>query len=232
MKKLALAIAFVSVSSLSFAQTALKTEEDKLSYSIGSDLGSSFKAQDIDIKTDMFMQGFSDALKGSKPLLTKEQMKETLQAFQKKLLMKRIAQYKKSAEENKKKGDAFLAENKSKPGVKTTASGLQYKVLEAGKGKASPTKDDSVTVEYTGRLLNGKVFDTTKGKDKPATFKVTQVIPGWTEALQKMKAGDKWEIYVPSNLAYGPRGIGGPIGPNETLIFEIKLISFEKKTKA
>lgn len=232
MKKIVIALLATSVMGVASAATALKTEDDKLSYSIGSDLGNSFKSQQIQIKPDVFLQGLTDAMGGKKPLLSKDEMKQTIQAFQKKLLMKRIAQYKKSADKNKEKGTGFLQKNKSKPGVVTTASGLQYKVLETGKGTQSPTKEDSVTVEYTGKLLNGKVFDTTEGKDKPATFKLTQVIPGWTEALQKMKAGDKWEIYVPSNLAYGPRGIGGPIGPNETLIFKIKLISIQKKTKA
>lgn len=230
MKKLFLALALAGSVSTTMAAVTLDTEEAKLSYSIGTDLGSNFKAQNINVNSDAFMAGMTDALSGKKPQLTKAEMKQTLQNFQKKMLMKRLAQYKKSAEKNKKEGDAFLKANKAKPGVVTLASGLQYKVLAKGAGQ-SPTKEDAVTVEYTGKLLNGKVFDSSDKAGKPATFKVTQVIPGWTEALQLMKVGSKWEIYVPSKLAYGARGIGGPIGPNETLVFQIKLISIEKDQK-
>ena len=120
-----------------------------------------------------------------------------------------------------------MSENKNKPGVVALPSGLQYKVVETGHG-AKPSKNDTVTVEYTGRLINGTVFDSTEKAGKPATFKVSQVIPGWTEALQLMPAGSTWEIYVPANLAYGPRSVGGPIGPNETLIFKVHLISVKK----
>jgi FKBP-type peptidyl-prolyl cis-trans isomerase FklB len=231
MKKLVLALALAGSVSSAMAAVSLNTEEEKLSYSIGTDLGSNFKSQNINVNSEAFMAGMKDALSGKAPALTKAQMKETLQNFQKKMLMKRLAQYKKSAEKNKTEGESFLNKNKSKAGVVTLKSGLQYKVLAKGKGN-SPKKEDSVTVEYTGKLLSGKVFDSSEKTGKPATFKVTQVIPGWTEALQLMKVGAKWEIYVPSKLAYGPRGIGGPIGPNETLVFQIKLISIEKKSKA
>nr|8BK5_A Chain A, Peptidyl-prolyl cis-trans isomerase [Legionella pneumophila] len=133
----------------------------------------------------------------------------------------------KKADENKVKGEAFLTENKNKPGVVVLPSGLQYKVINSGNG-VKPGKSDTVTVEYTGRLIDGTVFDSTEKTGKPATFQVSQVIPGWTEALQLMPAGSTWEIYVPSGLAYGPRSVGGPIGPNETLIFKIHLISVKK----
>jgi FKBP-type peptidyl-prolyl cis-trans isomerase FklB len=143
------------------------------------------------------------------------------------LIMKRTAEFNKKAEENKAKGEAFLTQNKAREGVVTLPSGLQYKVLEKGDG-AKPTKDDTVTVDYTGQLVDGQVFDSTEKTGKPATFKVSQVIPGWTEALQLMPAGSTWELYIPASLAYGPRGVGGPIGPNETLIFKVHLLSVKK----
>lgn len=227
MKKLALAISLLATTSLSFASVDLSSEQAKLSYAIGTDLGKNFKQQDIQVDPEAFMAGMKDALEGKQGQMTTEEMTQTLQAFQKKMLMKRMEQYQKQAQENKKQGEAFLAANKNKKGVVTTDSGLQYKVLEKGKG-TSPTKSDTVVVEYTGRLINGKVFDSSERNGKPAKFNVSQVIKGWTEALQMMQPGAKWELYVPSDLAYGPRGVGGPIGPNETLIFEIKLLSVEK----
>ncbi len=231
MKKILLTSTLVAASLVAHAGVKLKTETDKLSYSIGSDLGRNFKQQDIQINPEAFLQGLNDELKGAKTVLTKEEMKQTLAQFQKKMLMKRLAKFQKAANENKKKGEAFLLANKKKKDVVTLPSGLQYKILKKGSG-ASPKKEDSVTVEYTGKLLSGKVFDSSEKTGKPATFKLTQVIPGWTEALQLMKTGAQWEIYVPSKLAYGSRGIGGPIGPNETLVFNIKLISVKKKSKA
>jgi FKBP-type peptidyl-prolyl cis-trans isomerase FklB len=206
----------------------LKTDNDKLSYTIGVDMGKNFKSQEIKVNPQVFVKGLQDGLSGANPKLSQEQMKETLQKLQQQLIAKKISKFKQQAEVNKKKGDAFLASNKSKSGVVTLPSGLQYKVLEKGTGP-KPSKDDSVVVEYTGKLLNGKVFDSSERTGKPATFKVSQVIPGWTEALQLMSKGAKWEIYVPSKLAYGQRGVGGPIGPNETLIFTIKLLDVKKQ---
>ena len=146
------------------------------------------------------------------------------------MMMKRMAQIKQQSEDNLKVGKAFLEANKTKEGVVTTSSGLQYKVLEVGQGN-SPKADDTVVVEYSGRLLNGKVFDSTaKNGNKPISFNVSGVIKGWTEALQLMKPGGKMEVFVPSDLAYGARNSGGPIGPNETLIYEIKLLSVKDKS--
>ncbi|KTD35924.1 macrophage infectivity potentiator (Mip) [Legionella nautarum] len=206
---------------------SLSTDTDKLSYSIGADLGKNFKKQGIDISPAAMAKGLQDGMSGGQLLLTEEQMKEVLNKFQKELMMKRSAEFNKKSEENKSKGEAFLKDNKSKDGVVSLPSGLQYKILEKGDG-AKPAKDDTVTVEYTGRLINGQVFDSTEKTGKPATFKVSQVIPGWTEALQLMPSGSTWEVYIPSDLAYGPRSVGGPIGPNETLIFKIHLISVKK----
>ncbi|WP_199744160.1 FKBP-type peptidyl-prolyl cis-trans isomerase [Legionella sp. km772] len=207
--------------------TSLSTDTDKLSYSIGADLGKNFKTQGIDINPAALAKGMQDGM-GTGPLaLTEQQMKDVLNKFQKDLMAKRTADFNKKADENKTKGEAFLAANKSKPGVVVLPSGLQYKIIENGTG-TKPGKDDTVTVEYTGTLTNGTVFDSTDKAGKPATFQVSQVIPGWTEALQLMPAGSTWEVYVPSNLAYGPRSVGGPIGPNEALIFKIHLISVKK----
>lgn len=209
------------------AATSLTTDMDKLSYSIGADLGKNFKKQGIDISPTAMAKGLQDGMSGAQLMLTDDQMKEVLNKFQKELMMKRSAEFNKKSEENKAKGEAFLNQNKAKEGVISLPSGLQYKVIEKGDG-AKPAKDDTVTVEYTGQLIDGQVFDSTEKTGKPATFKVSQVIPGWTEALQLMPSGSTWEVYVPSGLAYGPRSVGGPIGPNETLVFKIHLISVKK----
>ncbi len=207
--------------------TTLNTDTEKLSYSIGADLGRNFKKQGIEIEPKAMAKGMQDAIKGDQLELSDEQMRDVLNKFQKDLMAKRNSEFNKKSQENKAKGEEFLAQNKAKEGVKELPSGLQYKVIEKGTG-AKPIKSDTVTVEYTGRLINGQVFDSSEKTGKPATFKVSQVIPGWTEALQLMPAGSTWEIYVPADLAYGPRSVGGPIGPNETLIFKIHLISVKK----
>ncbi len=208
--------------------TSLTSDMEKLSYSIGADLGKNFKKQGIDISPAAMAKGLQDGMSGSQLLLTEDQMKEVLNKFQQDLMAKRNAEFTKKSEENKVKGETFLSQNKGKEGIVTLPSGLQYKIIAAGSG-TKPSKDDTVTVEYTGKLINGEVFDSTEKTGKPAIFKVSQVIPGWTEALQLMPAGSTWEVYVPANLAYGPRSIGGPIGPNETLIFKIRLISVKKE---
>jgi FKBP-type peptidyl-prolyl cis-trans isomerase FklB len=220
---------FVMTSSFA-ADTTLANDTDKLSYSIGADLGRNFKKQGIEVNPTVLSKGMQDGLSGSKLILTDEQMKTVLTTFQKNLMEKRTEQFNTAAADNKAKGDTFLAANKAKEGVVTLPSGLQYKIVEKGTGE-KPGKEDTVTVEYTGRLIDGQVFDSTEKTGKPAEFKVGQVIPGWTEALQLMPTGSTWEIVVPANLAYGPRSVGGPIGPNETLLFKIHLIAV-KKNKA
>lgn len=206
---------------------SLKSNTDKLSYSIGSDLGKNFKRQSIEINPTIMAQGMSDAMDGKKSLMTDDQMKEVLAQFQKDIMAKRAAEFGKKSSENKALGEKFLKDNKAKPGVVALPSGLQYKIIKNGSGPR-PSKEDVVTVEYTGHLINGEVFDSTAKTGKPATFKLSQVIPGWTEALQLMPQGSTWEVYVPASLAYGDRNLGGPIGPNETLIFNIHLISVKK----
>lgn len=226
--KMRLVTAAVLGLAMSTAMAAeLATDKDKLSYSIGVDLGKNFKTQGIDVNPESLAKGMQDGMSGGQLILTEQQMKDVLNTFQKDLMAKRSVEFNKKAEENKAKGDAFLSDNKSKAGVVVLPSGLQYKVIETGTG-VKPGKSDTVTVDYTGTLIDGTVFDSTQKTGKPATFQVSQVIPGWTEALQLMPAGSTWEIYVPADLAYGARSVGGPIGPNETLIFKIHLISVEK----
>lgn len=229
MKLVTAAVMGLAISTAMAATDAasLVTDKDKLSYSIGADLGKNFKNQGIDVNPEALAKGMQDGMSGSQLILTEQQMKDVLNKFQKDLMTKRSADFNKKADENKSKGEAFLTTNKTKPGVVVLPSGLQYKIVEAGTG-AKPTKTDTVTVEYTGTLIDGTVFDSTQKTGKPATFQVTQVIPGWTEALQLMPAGSTWEIFVPADLAYGARSVGGPIGPNETLVFKIHLISVKK----
>jgi FKBP-type peptidyl-prolyl cis-trans isomerase FklB len=226
LKKIAFAVMGLTATTV-FAATdvtsSLKTELEKLSYSIGVDLGQNMKKQGIEISPAAMVKGMEDGIADGKLLLTEQQMKDVLLNFQKELMAKRTAQFDKAASDNKAKGEEFLAANKNKPGVVTLPSGLQYKIVTAGTGK-KPGKDDNVTVEYKGTLINGTVFDSSEKAGKPATFKLSQVIPGWTEALQLMPVGSTWELYVPAALAYGTRNVGGLIGPNETLIFNVHLL--------
>lgn len=225
------ALSLVSMAALLASQSLmaapLATDEEKLSYAIGADFGSNFKKQGIQLNSTAFTQGLNDALAGTKLQMTKEERQATIQKFQQELMAKTLKSKKDSANKNKQIGEAFLAKNAKKPGVVVLENGLQYKVLVKGKG-TKPATEDTVTVDYTGRLINGKVFDSSEKTGKPASFKLNQVIPGWTQALQLMQEGATWEIYIPSKFAYGSRGIGGPIGPNETLIFKIHLISIKK----
>jgi len=207
-------------------QTTLKSPKEKLSYSIGVDIGNTLKRQQIEADATVLGQGIKDAMSGGKLLLSEQEIRETMQNFQKEMVAKQAERMKKLGDENKKAGEAFLAENKKKPGVVALPSGLQYKVIKEGTGK-SPKATDTVTVNYRGTLLDGSEFDSSFKRGEPATFQVNGVIAGWTEALQKMKPGAKWQLFIPSNLAYGERGAGGMIGPNATLIFEVDLISIK-----
>ena len=206
----------------------LKSQKDKMSYIIGMDLGRNFQKQAIDIDPDILAQGIKDGLSGGKALLSEQEARETLAAFQAEMVAKQTEVAKKMGERNKKEGEAFLAENQKKEGVKTLPSGLQYRVIQAGTGK-SPKAADEVTAHYRGTLIDGTEFDSSYRRGKPETLPVGGVIAGWTEALQLMQEGAKWQLFVPSNLAYGERGAGRDIGPNATLIFEIELISIQEK---
>ena len=209
-------------------EMTLKSEKDKVSYIIGREIGNNLKSQAIDVEPEILARGIKDAFSGAKPIMTEEEMKEVMTAFQKEVMAKRQELAKQLGEKNKKEGESFLAQNKTKEGVKTLPSGLQYKVIKAGTGK-KPKATDTVTTQYRGTLTDGTEFDSSYSRGQPATFPVNGVIPGWTEALQLMEEGAKWQVFVPSNLAYGERGAGPKIGPNATLIFEIELISVQEK---
>jgi FKBP-type peptidyl-prolyl cis-trans isomerase FklB len=206
--------------------TLLKTERDKISYGIGMDIGENMKRQSIDIDPDILAQGIKDVFAGGKLLLTEEEFRNTMENFRKDMMAKQKMQMQEISDKNKKEGEEFLAENKNKEGVITLPSGLQYKVIKEGDGNL-PKATDTVTVHYRGTLIDGTEFDSSYGRGEPATFPVNGVIPGWTEALQLMKAGSKWQLFIPSNLAYGERGAGGRIGPNSTLVFDVELLSIK-----
>ncbi|MGI9088507.1 MAG: FKBP-type peptidyl-prolyl cis-trans isomerase N-terminal domain-containing protein [Chthoniobacterales bacterium] len=225
MKKSCIFFAATLVAVSGFAQQPqLKDEKDKVSYSIGLDIGTTFKKQNMDINTDVLMAGLKDGASGNKPLMSEEQVKETMTTYSKSMMEKQTIASKEAGSKNAAVGEKFLAENKSKEGVKTTPSGLQYKVLKEGSGE-SPRESDTVVTNYRGTLINGTEFDSSYKRNQPATFPVNRVIKGWTEALQMMKPGSKYQLFIPPNLAYGERGAGGDIGPNETLIFEVELLS-------
>jgi FKBP-type peptidyl-prolyl cis-trans isomerase FklB len=205
------------------AETELKDQKEKVSYSIGIDIGNTLKRQMIDVNAELLNRGIRDGLSGTKPLLTEEQIKETMSAFQKDMVAKQAAAKKATGEKNAAEAKKFLAENKAKEGVKTTASGLQYKVLKEGTGP-SPKATETVKVNYRGTTLDGTEFDSSYKRGQPASFPVNRVIKGWTEGLQLMKVGSKYQLFVPADLAYGERGAGSDIGPNATLIFEVELL--------
>ena len=226
---LAVVLGILLLVSQVYAQdVVLKNQKDKISYSIGIDIGMTLKNQSIDIDPAILARGIRDSMSGQKPLMTEQEIRETLSTFQKEMMAKQQELAKQAGEKNKKEGEVFLAENKKKEGVKTLPSGLQYKVIKAGTGK-KPKATDTVTVNYRGTLVNGTEFDSSYKRGKPATFPVNGVIPGWTEALQLMEEGANWQVFIPGNLAYGERGAGGQIGPNAALIFEVELISVQEK---
>jgi FKBP-type peptidyl-prolyl cis-trans isomerase FklB len=216
--KLMMVVCLVLASSAVIAgeKQELKTQKDRLSYAVGLDMGSSLKKNDIDVDPDVVARGIKDVLSGSKPLMTDEEVKAVIVAVQKDIRAKL-----------RKKNEDFLAENRKKKGIKVLRSGLQYKVITAGKGK-SPKATDTVTVNYRGTLIDGTEFDSSVKRGQPATFPVSAVISGWAEALQLMKAGSKWQLFIPANLAYGEIGRPG-IPPNAALIFELELISIKEQ---
>jgi FKBP-type peptidyl-prolyl cis-trans isomerase len=199
----------------------LKTEKDKVAYSIGVSVARNIKQHDIDVNPDFVVKGLRDGLSGQKLLLSDDEMQAIKTAFQKDQQLKQMEARKKAMLENKKEGETFLAENKKKEDVVTLPSGLQYKILKAGEGK-KPRLEDAVEVRYRGTLINGKEFNSSGTGTK--TFKVAWVIPGWREALQLMPVGSKWQLVVPPELAYGERGMGLAIMPNSTLVFEMELV--------
>jgi FKBP-type peptidyl-prolyl cis-trans isomerase len=212
--------------------SSLKTDKDKASYAIGMNFGTGLREnltrQSVDVDLHLLVQGFQDALNGNKTLLTEEEAKAALTQLQAAVRAKAEESQKLAGEANKKEGDAFLAANKTKDGVITLPDGLQYKILTPGTG-AKPAATDTVSCNYRGTLINGKEFDSNAKAGKPITFQVNGVIKGWTEALQLMPVGSKWQLWIPSDLAYGPQQRGPDIGPNSTLIFEVELVGIEAK---
>jgi len=208
------------------AAPVLKTPKDKVSYAIGADLAGRLKSQSIDVDPVLLARGLRDALAGTKPLMTQDEVRATLTDLQNQLRQKQMAAAKELGDQNKKEGDAFLAENKGKEGVVALPSGLQYKILKAGDGE-KPKPTDTVVCNYRGTLLSGKEFDSSFKRGQPATFPVSGVIKGWTEALQLMPVGSKWQLFIPPDLAYGDRGAGSDIAPGATLIFEVELLSIQ-----
>jgi FKBP-type peptidyl-prolyl cis-trans isomerase FklB len=202
----------------------LSSFADSVSYSIGMDLGKNLKAQSIEVNPAAVAQGITDIMSAdSATILTEEGARGTLMALRERMMAKEEETRKAAGDLNKAAGDAFFAANKSKEGVVTLPSGLQYRVITMGKGK-KPGAAQTVSVHYTGKTLNGNVFDSSVERGAPAEFAVNQVIAGWTEALQLMPEGSRWELFIPSDLAYGAAGAGGSIGSNQALIFEIELL--------
>ena len=221
-----LGIALLTVPVFAQETPALKNEKEKLSYALGMDLGNQLRKLSVDVDPALFGKGLGDALSGSKTLLTEEEARAAVSALQAEMRQKQIEATRAASDNNKKAGDAFLAENKTKEGVVALPSGLQYKILKAGDGK-TPTDADAVECHYRGTLIDGTEFDSSYTRGQPSTFKLSGVIPGWREALKLMPVGSKWQLFVPPQLAYGERGAGRDIGPNATLIFEVELLAIK-----
>jgi len=208
----------------------LKDDKAKESYSVGYQFGQNLKKLETDLDAEVLSAAIRDALSGKESRLSDEEMRAAVASLQERTVAAMQASIKEKAQKNLADGEKFLTENKTKEGVKTTESGLQYKVLEAGEGP-SPKAGDTVTVHYRGTFVDGTEFDSSYQRGEPATFPLTGVIPGWTEALQLMKKGSKWVLFIPSELAYGERGAGNRIPPNSTLIFEVEMISYQETPK-
>jgi FKBP-type peptidyl-prolyl cis-trans isomerase FklB len=204
----------------------LNTDAQKAAYSIGFNFGSSLTKEVPDIDADALQRGLQDALKKKQPALTPEQQAEVMNKFQQTVMAQKQARMEASEKKNTEAAAKFMADNAKKPGVTALPSGLQYQVIASGKG-ATPKANDRVKVHYQGTLLNGEVFDSSIKRGEPATFQVDQVIPGWTQALQKMKVGDKWKLFIPPELGYGKRGAGAKIEPGMALVFEVELLEVQ-----
>jgi len=204
----------------------LKDQKEKVNLLLLMSIGTSLKMQGADVDVDLVARAIKDLLSGKETLLNQQEMQDTLRAWQTEMRNKRMEQQKVAGDKNKKEGETFLAENGKKPGVTTLPSGLQYKVLASGTGPM-PTSNDTVRAHYKGTLIDGTEFDSSYSRGTPFVTPVTRVIPGWTEALLKMKVGDKWQLFIPGNLAYGERGMPPKITPNAVLIFEMELLGIE-----
>lgn len=233
MKKtlLSVALAGALISAPALQAEELTTDEQKLSYSLGLILGQKLKMDVENLDIESFSNGMETIYSGKDPLLTDEEIGGVMQAFQQRKMEEQKAAFDKMAGENKSAGDKYMSENGKKKGVKTTDSGLQYEELSAGSGK-SPTESDTVKVHYRGELIDGTEFDSSYSRNQPVSFPLNGVIPGWTEGLQLMKEGGKARLVIPSDLAYGPGGMGNAIGPNETLVFEVELLEINPSSEA
>src|SRR5271169_6255776 len=208
-----------------------KTQKEKASYAIGMEMGKGVKSQGIDVDPSIVLQGLKDALSDAKPQMSEEELRQVITALQQEVRQKQMQMQEAAAAENKTKGDAFLTENSKKDGVVVLPDGLQYKILTTGQGK-KPAETDTVLCNYKGTFLDGTEFDSSARAGKPVPFEVRNVIAGFKEVLQLMPVGSKWQVFVPSSLAYGERGAGGVIGPNAALIFEIELVSIQETPPA
>ncbi len=227
MKKTFITLLILTGISFTYAQKTY-TEDQKASYYIGLDIAQNMKRQGFAVDPDLLAQAMKDEFGDKQKLFPKEEMSNFMQGFMQKQNEKRMAVEKAKAEENKKKGNEFLAKNKLNKNIKTTASGLQYEVLKEGDGKAKPTATSTVTVIYAGKLMDGTVFDSTeKNGGKPAELSLSGVIKGWTEGIQLMSKGAKYRFYLPADLAYGDNGAGNIIPPGSTLIFDVELVDFK-----
>lgn len=223
---LTMALLLVSCENNAQVVKELKTHQDSVSYAIGFNIGQNFKMQSVEVDATILAAAINDVLADKKALLNEEQAQQIMMAYQTELMAKQEEKRKADGSKNMDAGKKFLAENKTKEGVQTTASGLQYKVIKMGDGP-KPTSSDRVKCHYKGTLIDGKQFDSSIDRGEPAVFPVTGVIAGWTEVLQMMPVGSKWQVFIPSELGYGERGAGEDIGPNATLIFEIELLGIE-----
>jgi FKBP-type peptidyl-prolyl cis-trans isomerase FklB len=205
----------------------VQDETDRVNYSLGYQIGGDFKRQGVEIRPELVVKGIQDALSEAEPMITQEEMDKALVDLKRKIVADEQAAQKKASDENLAAGRAFLEENSKKEGVKTLPSGLQYRVIKEGTG-AIPSATDTVTVHYRGTLIDGTEFDSSYSREEPATFQANRVIDGWKEALQLMKAGGKWQLFIPAELAYGARSVGDKIKSNSTLIFEVELLSVQK----
>ena len=235
MRKLFLSSALFLASPALFAVDAAATQtmdvKSKSSYSLGANIGTQLKRDELDVDLVLVSQGMTDGYNGSQLKLTEDEIRTTLDNLRTTQMEKMKAKMEKVAKENLDKSNVFLAENKKKKGIVTLESGLQYQILSSGKG-ASPRKDQEVTVNYRGTILDGREFDSSYKRNKPETFLVSGIIEGWQQALLLMKPGDKWKLFIPPNLAYGEQSAGNMIEPNSALIFEVELISVQDKPKS
>jgi FKBP-type peptidyl-prolyl cis-trans isomerase FklB len=213
------------------APVTLKTQKDKISYALGMSIGANTKRQGVDVDPALVARGMKDAMSGGKTLMTEDEAHQAIAAQSEELRKAHEAKVAAEGEENRKAGFAFLEANKTKEGIVVLPSGLQYKILKEGTGP-KPASTDTVVCNYKGTLINGTEFDSSDKHGGPATFPVSGVIKGWTEALQLMSVGSKWQLFIPADLAYGERGAGGEIGPNSALIFDVELLSIKDRTPA